>query len=383
MIIKANSDGFKIVIIMVLMFGLWLSFGLASTLAQQDSNLQNLIVNGGFEEGFQGEFGVGYGWGGFSNGNAVVGWSADSWDKVVAAGQYAQLIEIKNATDRDRYAGIYQTVPVVAGQQYRLTIKGLIRSEEGSIEVSDFGYRLQYGIDYNGGASWELMKDADWVEIPWDEQPLAEPPDGAYRLDVFETTITARSDQLTLFIRGWKKWLNDGSGIYNLDEINLVGPAPEILQAPEAQAVSVGETTQQAPTELVAPDASIQVSEHDGDMVSDPAQPDSPSQEDRPAEVSPPSQSETSPQDDSAETNTPSQVEPPQTDGSAETNTPSQTEAQPQISPSPQTDAAQLPVSGRGSEDSTDYITIVGLILVLILLIGAMTAARRRRSLVE
>jgi hypothetical protein len=115
------------------------------------------------------------------------------------------LIEIRNAAERDRYAGIYQTVAVVPGQSYKLTIKGLVRSLEGSITASDYGYRLQYGVDYEGGTAWELVPDQNWQEIPWDEQPLNDPVNGTYRFDTFETTLTARSDKLTLFIRAWKK----------------------------------------------------------------------------------------------------------------------------------------------------------------------------------
>ena len=47
---------------------------LPQAVRSQQQNIQDMIVNGSFEGGFQEEFGVGYGWGGFSNGNAVVGW---------------------------------------------------------------------------------------------------------------------------------------------------------------------------------------------------------------------------------------------------------------------------------------------------------------------
>ena len=191
---------FSLMIILAVM-----GYGPGPAYSQQgdpNASIQNLIINGGFEGGFQEDFGIGYGWGGFSNGNAVVGWGFDDWEAVVIKGQYAQRIEIREALELDRYAGIYQTISVIPGEQYKLTIKGLIRSSEGDIVESDYGYRLQYAIDYNGGVAWELVDGAEWKELPWDEQPLSEPPDGVYRQDSYETTITATSDRLTLFIRG-------------------------------------------------------------------------------------------------------------------------------------------------------------------------------------
>lgn len=327
--LKINGIGLRIVASLVLIAGLL--YMPVPVFSQQESNIQNLILNGGFEQGFQGEFGVGFGWGGFSNGNAVVGWNADTWDKVVIAGESAQLIEIKNATERDRYAGIYQTVPVVPGQQYKLTINGLIRSSEGDVEVSDFGYRLQYAVDYNGGTTWELIDNDEWHELPWDEQPLQDPSGGAYRFDTFETTITARGDKLTLFIRGWKKWINNGSGIYNLDEVSLVGPAPDGFTAPEAQLAAVGNSPDQAANQLVIPDASLQISDQNEEKIS--AQSDE--------------------------------------------------QAIPQVAETVSPAEAPLPISGHGQDDSVNYVLIIAVTLLLVLIAGATKATMRRRNPVE
>jgi hypothetical protein len=134
---RPGQEWRRVIVCIGVITGLWLALVASPALSQQNGSQKNLILNGGFEEGFQGEFGVGYGWGAFSNGNAAIGWNADTWAPVVIAGQNAQLIEIKNSTERDRYAGVYQTVAVVPGQQYKLTIKGLIRSEEGNTEQSN------------------------------------------------------------------------------------------------------------------------------------------------------------------------------------------------------------------------------------------------------
>ncbi len=311
-----KSRWHPMIISIVLIVGLYLTY--APALAQQNSpDIQNLVMNGGFEEGFQGEFGVGYGWGGFSNGSASAGWSGEDWDKAVPAGQYAQRIEIKNATDRDRYAGIYQTIAVVPGQQYKLTIRGLVRSEEGSITTSDYGYRLQFAVDHGGGTTWELLDAAAWQEIPWDEQPLYEPADGVYRLETFETTLTPKSDRITLFIRGWKKWLNNGAGIFNLDEISLVGPAPAAFQA---QAAAISSRTTEPVAESVTIDAADQGADQ-GALLS---------------------------------------------------------VREPAASPSQETGSA-LPVSGYGPDDTINYILTAGVILLVVLVGSAVISTLRRR----
>jgi hypothetical protein len=73
----------------LLVAGIWLAAMAMPVFSQEGTGVQNLIVNGGFEQGFQGQFGVGYGWGAFSNGNAAVGWNADEWKPVVVAGDHA------------------------------------------------------------------------------------------------------------------------------------------------------------------------------------------------------------------------------------------------------------------------------------------------------
>jgi hypothetical protein len=343
--IKVDQHRLRTILSSLLVAGLWLTSISAPAFSQQAETGQNLIVNGGFEEGFQGEFGVGYGWGAFSNGNAAIGWNADTWAPVVIAGKQAQLIEIRDATERDRYAGIYQTVAVVPGQQYKLTIKGLIRSQEGDVRASNYGYRLQYGIDDEGGTTWELVNENNWQEIQWDEQPLNDPINGSYRFDTFETTITAKGDKLTLFIRAWKKWLNNGVGLYDLDEVSLVGPAPAGSEAATGQVAAVVGSTESAEAELVSPDSALQTSEHDEDIISEPAE------------------SDTAPQ---------ATPEPQAT-----------TEAAPQPTPVPQPTTSQLPVSGRGHADSINYIGIMAVILLLILFSGAITTTVRRRRPVE
>lgn len=327
-----NGRGITLRIIVTIILLAGLLYLPAPALSQETLNLQNLIRNGNFEQGFQGEAGVGAEWRSFSNGSALAGWSADTWPAVVAEGQNAQLIQLHTATELDRYAGIYQTVRVVPGQQYKLTIKGLIRSTEGDIVDSNYGYRLQYAIDYNGGAAWELLSAGDWQELPWDEQPLGNPTTGSYRIDNFSTTITAQTDQLTLFIRAWKKWVDNGTGLYNLDEISLIGPPVAEFEVPAAQAAVVNAGSPANKKETAGTnisDAPVIESEVAVDL--------------------------SSPSTGSIAPAAPAEPEPVAGPRAAE----------------------QLPVSGQGQDTSISYVLIAGVGLILMLLVSALTATLR------
>ena len=321
------------------------AFTVPGAVFSQQQNIQDMVINGGFEGGFQEEFGVGYGWGGFSNGNAIVGWNGENWQDVVSNGDYSQRIEIKDALDQDRIAGIYQTISVVPGEQYKLTIKGLVRSEEGSVEASDYGYRLQFAVDYNGDTAWELLAGDAWQELPWDETSLELPAGASHRLQTFDTTITSKTDRLTLFIRGWKKWINNGTGVFNLDEISLIGPAPEGFQSPVAQLAAV--------TNEVAPQAE---SQSEAEMAAQ--QPASAPAAEVPAveeirvasEPAPDSSVDAAPAPDNAG-------------------------QQPVIT--------TLPATGEGNSHSLIYIVIVGSMVLLALFASAITATIRRSSLAE
>jgi len=364
----------RIILSLVLLIGITYLPKPAFSQEGDSGSIQNLIVNGGFEGGFQEDFGVGYGWGGFSNGNAVVGWNFDDWDAVVVNGQYAQRIEIKDALDLNRYAGIYQTVSVVPGKQYKLTINGLIRSEEGDISLSDYGYRLQYAVDYQGDIAWELIPEDAWQELPWDEQPLSNPPNGAYQFSTFETTITAQSDKLTIFIRGWKKWINNGSGIFNLDEISFVGPAPDGFQAPVAQTASVDNSQPEPAEELVAAEFSAQQSEHDADVAANEAEPEMDATEAEAGSATAEAQEAPAEAEMTTEAESAAPAEAtaaPAQSGSSQSAMPSQAQN------------AELPVSGQGSDNSTNYVLIIGMSLVLVLFVGAIAATIRQRHLAE
>ncbi len=191
---------------------------------------EDILQNGNFEGGFGGD-GVATGWSKFQNqGQACYSWHDDTWDPVVYDGEHSQLLEINtlcggiSPQPGDLYIGIYQRVAVVPNAVYQLAMHGLVRSTEGDPEASAWGYRIQWGVAYDGGTDW--TKVANWIDVGWDEQPREGP---GLTINSHAANITATSDHLTLFIRGWRKWGNvQSEGDFNVDGITLVGPVPGV-----------------------------------------------------------------------------------------------------------------------------------------------------------
>ncbi len=196
------------------------------------------LTNGDFESGFYwapvGQVGLGWQW--FHNaGAATYGYYDETWAPVVYDGQHGQLIEIntygRGGSDADRYAGIYQTVAVVPGKTYELTLHGMLRALADDPERTDYGYRVQYGVDYDGGTDWTQVQE--WVEVPWDTVYPRLDPGG---IESYSANITATGPRLTLFLRVWKKWGTAGRELnFNLDGISLKGAMPSDTGAPTVQ----------------------------------------------------------------------------------------------------------------------------------------------------
>lgn len=196
--------------------------------AAADQTLRNGSFEGGFvdqphcrwrNDGDEPQ--VGAGWGCFTNqGAARYGFYADAWSPVVADGAYSQLIEINTwgleNGDNDRYAGIYQTVPTTPGAVYRLSLRGMIRTT--NLEGDPWRYRVQVGYLHGAVSDWSKVRN--WTDVGWDTYyPRTEP--GAF--SDYQTTLRAQHDQITLFIRAWKKWgLANEEVDVNLDAVTLV-----------------------------------------------------------------------------------------------------------------------------------------------------------------
>ena len=203
----------------------------------------NLLQNSNFEQGI-GNDGVALGWQAFQNGGAKVLFGAEGWPLAIDSGKYAQRITIFEASQPDRYAGIYQPITVVPGEPYKLTMRGQIRSKAGDIKVSQYGYRMQYAIDWQGGTDWQKIPADKWLELPWDEQ-LIDSAEVAF-VD-FETTIVPPARELTLFIRAWNKWADPVEAQYTLDSLSLVGAAPLEAMIDQPLPVSGGNLASQPP----------------------------------------------------------------------------------------------------------------------------------------
>lgn len=188
----------------------------------------NVLYNGGFEQGFSSQPGcgmVGSGWQCFTNGGgANYGFYDDQWDRVVAEGKHSQLLELNTKGimlgDADRYAGIYQTVPVVDWAEYTFSLKGIIRTT--NLEGDKWRYRVQVGWSFGPYPDW--TKVTNWTDVGWDKYYLRTDP-GAF--SSFTTRLMAEADYVTMYVRVWKKWgVPEEELNVNFDAISLVGPSP-------------------------------------------------------------------------------------------------------------------------------------------------------------
>jgi hypothetical protein len=182
----------------------------------------DILKNGGFEEGFADQ-GVARQWQSFKNDNIIVSYSPETVPLFVKDGNTAQRLSLAQATLGDRYGGIYQQLTVVPNQTYSLTLNGQIRTGLADINLSSYGYRMQYAIDPTGGDNWQRIPTEDWVELPWDEQLLNS---DEVTFLTYETEIKPMTSKITLFIRAWNKWADPGLAEYTLDSLSLVGAVP-------------------------------------------------------------------------------------------------------------------------------------------------------------
>ena len=187
----------------------------------QPGSIENLIKNGDFEQGFD-QRGVALQWEPFKNDSVQAMYGRETFP-YVESGSSAQRITVLGASEQNRHAGIYQQIDVVPGQVYSLTLHGQIRTGLGDVNKSSFGYRMQYAVSDPSLKNWQNVPEANWVELPWDEQLINASVTKFYS---YTTTIKPTSTQITLFARTWNKWPDPGEAHYTFDSFSLVGPAP-------------------------------------------------------------------------------------------------------------------------------------------------------------
>jgi hypothetical protein len=151
------------------------------------------------------------------------------WNRVVYAGLHSQLIEIntlEKGGDNNRNAGIFQTVRVVPGASYELSLKGMIRADDRGGDP--WRYRVYVGFDYHGGSNWQAV--SDWRELPWDTYYTRTNP-GSF--SSYSTRVTPSGHNLTVFVRTerrWGTWYEETD--FNLDAISLFGPSHPVVVPP-------------------------------------------------------------------------------------------------------------------------------------------------------
>lgn len=203
---------------------------------QAPGNLVDVIRNGGFEN--WGEGGIALEWEGYRNGQAWASWYQESWPEAVFRGEFAQLMEIFQVEPnvQDRVIAIYQTVPVVPNATYVLTFYALMRSQAPAADRNIFEHEMAWGIDVDGGGDYQAVQT--WNTLSLNEQfrlgSTGEFPEDIplqYQL-ITGTVQTGNSNQITLFIRGLKKFSTGTEVNFDVDEVSLVGPAPGIIVRP-------------------------------------------------------------------------------------------------------------------------------------------------------
>ncbi len=197
----------------------------------------NLLINGGFEEGFIYQPGCGHigkGWHCFTNnGQAEYGFYDDQWSPVVDKGKHSQLIELntKNlgVADPDRYAGIFQTVRVEPGAAYQFAMRGMIRTTDNTSGDRDpYRFRVQFGWSFGPTPDWAAVQR--WVDVGWNRYDDRLQPG---RFNNFAAKILAQEEKMTIYVRVWKKWGDVGEELdVNLDNLSLVGSSVDALVFP-------------------------------------------------------------------------------------------------------------------------------------------------------
>ncbi|MBN1933695.1 MAG: hypothetical protein JW934_03465 [Anaerolineae bacterium] len=182
-----------------------------------------VLANGSFEEGFA-DTGAATGWSNFDNDRAVYKWVDELNPAHVSHGQHAQLMQVMGPGEADRFVGIYQTIEVVAGETYTVSLHGIIKASTANNSNTPYGHRIQWAVDQKGRGNWAALDWGDWIDTGWNDVPLnTENP----TMNAYTTQITPESGKITLFVRGWTKWPILGSEAkYYIDGIFLEGPVP-------------------------------------------------------------------------------------------------------------------------------------------------------------
>ncbi len=201
---------------------------LTITTVANNMAIGNLITNGDLENGFKVVDGcgvVGEGWGCFTTGGrGDYGFYDEGWDRAVASGKHAQLIEIntkKDFGDQGRTAGMFQTVKVVKGQTYELSFQAMMRADDLQGGGDPWRYVMLVGFSHDGGAVWQYANVQEVNAGPIQDRVN---PTGYYPVKL---SVRAEGDKLTVFIAGRMKWGDWNREVdFDVDGVSLMGPLP-------------------------------------------------------------------------------------------------------------------------------------------------------------
>ncbi len=168
----------------------------------------NLVMNGGFENGFAAN-GVGFYWNGFTNGGrANYGFYDEMWPPVVSEGHHSQLLEINSkglpATDPDRIIGIMQRLWLQPGVTYEISFDAAMREAPVAADEDPFRYMVEWGYSTTGTIDPAQMLFRE--RVPLDKiLPRTDP--GVNAMQKYTTRFVAPAGgHTTIAIWGLKKW---------------------------------------------------------------------------------------------------------------------------------------------------------------------------------
>lgn len=142
------------------------------------------------------------------------------------SGKNSLSLHMQSTDVADARLGIYQTVDVVKGQEYLFYMAGVIQVQPGG-SSPDINHHVLLYFDHTGNTDWRAVPHNKWTDVRWLEQDLEFKTTGPDDPDIntvedYYQVVKARSDKLTIFIMGWRRWANWRTGIFTVDCVTLV-----------------------------------------------------------------------------------------------------------------------------------------------------------------
>jgi hypothetical protein len=195
----------------------------------------------------------------------------------------ALVLHMQSTDQMDARLGVYQTVNVVPGQTYRFTMDAVILVQPGARidEPNAQNHTFELFFDQAGGTDWTEIPFEQWTNVALREQRLvfdveeAKEDDGKGIADIqrYTTTVTAASNQMTIFITGWRKWANFRSVIFAIDCVSLE-PLSSAGVPASSQPAAAAPPPAAAPTNDVQPVAITEPGESQAEEAAPPQAPE-------------------------------------------------------------------------------------------------------------